>query len=165
MSAVPLLSQFVALWARLYNDSKLVYTTVTFAHIGGIMLGGGCAIAADRMTLRLQTADVIAHQDHLEEIHAVLGPVLIGLAITFLSGLLQLAADLKTFFGSPVFWIKMGLVLVLLLNGALLQRTETALRTGRVPPDRGWRIMRGTAWVSLGLWFGTALLGAALLAV
>lgn len=165
MSVVPYLNHLVAPWANLYNDSKTVSTAVTFAHVGGLMFGGGCAIAADRMTLRLRTTDADVRRIHLEELHAVHRPVLIGLTITFISGLLQLTADLKTFFGTPVFWIKMGLVLCLLFNGAVLQRTETTLRTGTASPDSAWRRLRHTAWISLGLWFGTALLGTVLLAV
>jgi hypothetical protein len=165
MSVVPVLTHLVAPWARLYNDSKVVSTSVTFAHVGGLMFGGGCAIAADRMTLRLRTTDADARRVPLEELHAVHRPVLIGLAIIITSGLLQLSADLKTFLGSPIYWIKMGLVLSLLLNGAVLRRTETALRAGAASPDRAWRRLRATAWISLGLWFGIALLGTALLAV
>ena len=165
MSLVPFLTHLVAPWARLYNDSKLVYTTVTFAHVGGILFGGGCAIAADRMTLGLRTADEEARRVRLAELHAVHRPVLIGLAITFASGFLQLAADLETFLGSAIFWIKMGLVLGLLLNGALLQRIETRIRAGTAQPDRAWRRLRTAAWISLALWFGATLFGSALLAV
>jgi hypothetical protein len=37
-------------------------------------------------------------------------------------------ADLENFLTSPVFWIKLSLVAPLLINGALLQRTESAPR-------------------------------------
>ena len=38
------------------------------------------------------------------------------------------AADLETFATSPVFWVKLGLVTLLLANGLVLERTESRLR-------------------------------------
>ena len=39
-------------WNDFYAHSKLAETIVTFLHVGGVLLGGGLAIAADRGTLR-----------------------------------------------------------------------------------------------------------------
>ena len=46
--------------------------------------------------------------------------VVAGLTLIVISGLLMLAADLDTFLHSRVFWIKMTLIVLLLINGALL---------------------------------------------
>ncbi len=165
MSVVSLATQLAAPWARLYADSKLVSTAVTFTHLGGLLLGGGFAIAADRMTLRRAPGDPSTQRAHLAELHAIHRPVLAGLTLTFLSGFLLLAADLKTFLPAPLFWVKMGVVALLLANGAMLQRAETALRRGTGEPGAGWRRLKQTAWASLGLWFGSVLLGTALLAI
>jgi hypothetical protein len=159
------IQQVVAPWARLYSNSKLVSTGVTFAHVGGLLLGGGCAIAGDRMTLRFQAIDPICQQTHLDELAALHRPVLIGLAITLLSGFLLLGSDLDTYLRSLVFWSKMALIVVLLLNGVQLQRAEMALRQDRSRPEQRWRRLRRAAKGSLALWFGVTLLGTALLAI
>ncbi len=54
--------------------------------------------------------------------------MLVGLVLTLASGVLMLAADLETFAGSVVFWVKMGLALLLFANGYAVTRAETALR-------------------------------------
>jgi len=59
----------------------------------------------------------------------------------------------------------MGLITVLLGNGVLLARTEAALRNHSEHPRRMWRRLRNWAKTSLFLWFGSLLLGTALLAV
>jgi hypothetical protein len=165
MSLVTAVSELAAPWAHLYNDSKLVSTSVTFLHLGGVLLGGGFAIASDRATLRLPRTSPGAERVHLDELHSIHRPVLIGLTLTFLSGLLQFGADVETFLPAPFFWIKMTAIALLLGNGAVLQRAETELRRGTPAPERAWRRLRQSAWASLGLWFGTLLLGTALLAI
>jgi hypothetical protein len=165
MSVVSIATEVVAPWARLYGDSKLLSTLVTFVHLGGLLAAGGFAIAADRATLRLRRNDVTAVVRHLGELQAVHRPVIIGLLLTLGSGLLMLAADLESLLPSVLFWIKMGTVTVLLANGAALQRAERDLRTGRGSPERAWRRLRLSAGASLGLWFGSVLLGTALLSV
>jgi len=154
----------LAPWAHLYNESKAVSTGVTFAHIGGLLLGGGCAVAGDRMSLRFRSMDPACQHTHLDELSALHRPVLIGLSITFLSGVLQLAADLETYLGSAIFWAKMAIVAVLLLNGMQLLRAERALRRDASnSPDR-WNRIRRVAIISLTLWFSATLLGTAMLA-
>jgi hypothetical protein len=165
MSVVSAAATLAAPWAHLYNDSKLLSTGVTFIHLGGLLLGGGFAIAADRATLRLPRVDSSSLTLHLTELHSIHRPVLIGLGLTFVSGLLLLGADVKTFLPAPLFWIKMGVIVLLLGNGAMLQQAETRLRLGTTRADVAWRRLRSSAWLSLGLWFGSLLLGTALLSI
>jgi hypothetical protein len=164
MSLVASAATALAPWARLYNDSKVVSTGVTFAHIGGILLGGGCAVAGDRMSLRFRSMDPACQHTHLDELSALHRPVLVGLSVTFVSGFLQLAADLTTYLGSVVFWAKMAIVATLLLNGIQMQRAERALRFDTVRPENRWGRIRRAAIVSLTLWFSATLLGTAMLA-
>ena len=165
MLLFPSITQIVAPWARLYGDSKLVSTGVTFAHVGGLLLGGGCAIAGDRMSLRFESIDLTCQQIHLDELGALHRPVLIGLGVTLLSGLLLLAADLETFLPSLVFWAKMALIVGLLVNGLLVHRAELVMRRDGERSERAWRRLRRAAKTSLVLWFGVTLLGTALLAI
>jgi hypothetical protein len=165
MSVIEYAAQLTAPWAHLYGDSKLVSTSVLFGHLGGLLLGGGFAIAADRTTLRMVRASASARRNHIHELGAVHRPVVIGLTVTLLSGLLLLAADVETFLLSPLFWLKMGLIAALLGNGVVLERAGRALRNGTTGCNgRTWRRLARSARVSLALWFGSLLLGTALLA-
>ncbi|HEY2825513.1 MAG TPA: hypothetical protein VGI83_08215 [Gemmatimonadales bacterium] len=152
----------IARWAKLYSDSKSVSATVTFAHLGGVLLGGGFAIVADRSSLRLAPAGSGERARELRELAAVHPWVLWGLGITFATGLLQLFADLTTFLPSAVFWTKMSLVALLLGNGYVRMRTERTLIAGGAGAERRFR---GTSIVSLVLWFAILLAGTMLTTV
>ena len=162
MSLLDALTQALQPWATLYSDSTPVHSVVLFTHLAGVLLGGGLAIAADRSTLRvLRSAEAVRHH-HLVELHGVHRPVLIGLALALASGTLMLAADLKTFAESPLFWIKMGVIVALLANGYQLQCTERRLRAALGHGGRDWTVLRRSAVLSLALWFVALLLGALL---
>ena len=72
----------------------------------------------------------------------------------------MLAADLDSLLYSRVFWIKMGLVALLLVNGATLWAAER--RAGRRDAS-AWRTLRVTATASVALWLLATLAGVALL--
>jgi uncharacterized membrane protein len=150
----------LAPWQAAYSDSKLVSSSITIAHLAALFFGGGFAIAADRSTLRSHTP--IDRASQLRELRAVHRPVLIALAVLFVTGVLIAAADLETYVASPVFWVKLGLVALLLVNGAVLTRTEARLRAD--PERRGalWRRLRLSAIASLTLWTATLIAGALL---
>lgn len=166
MTGIPQgLIDFAHPWADLYSGSKVLPTVVTFAHVGGLLLSGGLAITADRVTLRLKTFDAPARAQHLADLARTHRAVIAGLVVIALSGLLMLAADLETFLGSPVFWIKMTLVVALLANGYRMTRLERALREGDASSGAGWNRLRSTAIVSLVLWFVITLAGVTLVNV
>jgi hypothetical protein len=142
-------------WTELYSSSAVIRTAVTFAHVGGVLFGGGCAIAADRATLRADPGDS-AQLRLLAQTHRA---VLIGLAFVATSGLLLLAANLETYLTSRLYWTKMLLVVFLLMNGLRLTRAEGAARAGAAS---GWARLRGASQTSLILWFLIALLGVSL---
>lgn len=149
----------VARWAHLYSDRKAVSEAVTFIHLGGVLLAGGMAVAADRATLRLArvpAGDARTGEWALAEIAGVHRLVLWGLVLIFASGLLQTLADLDTYLTSVVYWSKLALVAVLLANGWVRLRAEHRVRRG----ERGaWPAYRRTSIASLGLWFTLVLLG------
>jgi hypothetical protein len=166
MSLVPFLAQAFAPWHDLYGDSKAVAIAVSATHLLALLFGGGFAVAADRATLRTEFEDVRTRRRALEELAAVHRPVLTALAVLFLSGCALAAADVETFAASPFFAAKLLLVALLLANGAVLARTEAALRRrgADIGPtaDRLWRRLRATARLSMGLWAATLLAGTVL---
>jgi hypothetical protein len=151
----------IARWAHLYSDHKAVSEAVNFVHFGGVLLAGGLAVAADRATLRLARARVDGGTSSwaLTEIAGVHRLVLGGLGVVLVSGLLQTFADLDTYLTSVVFWSKMALVAVLLLNGWIRLRAETAVRQG---DSDAWPAYRRTSIASLMLWFTLVLFGTVL---
>lgn len=147
------LTAFVHPWAALYGDSKGVSNTVTFLHLGGLLLGGGAAVTMDRETLAAARSDERARGHILDRLRRSHRWVLTGLALTFVTGVLQVASDLETFLPSTIFWSKMALVALLLANGGLVIRGEKAATTGN------WGPLRVAAIASLALWTVILLMG------
>jgi uncharacterized membrane protein len=146
-------------WASLYSNSAPLRTVVEFAHVGGLVAGGGTAIAADRLTIQAARHDAVARQrqiHHIENVHFV---VLGGLTFVVLSGLLLFLADVETYVHSKVFWLKMACVVVLIVNGV---RLVTEGRRAEVGSAEGWLGLKRAAIVSLVFWSVTTLLGVAL---
>ena len=79
-----------------------------------------------------------------------------------LSGRALLTSDIETFWGSPIYWLKMAFVVALLANGAMITRAEAALDRDDSDAAPGWRTLRRTSVASLGLWFLITALGIAL---
>src|SRR5215470_15540991 len=140
MGVVNQLAHWLAPWQSLYDNSKLVSGSVTTIHLLALLYSGGLAIAADRSTLRAASRSTSIREFLIDELGAIHRPVLVALTIVFLTGVLLTAADFKTFVGSPAFWVKMGLIVLLVINGAVLTRTETAIRSTPTPAtdERLW---------------------------
>lgn len=148
-------------WATFYGDSRLTQTLVTFAHVGGLLLAGGLAIATDRATLRMASdADRRRHLLDVASIHRIVFPALI---VVVVSGLLLVTADVETFWVSPIYWTKMVLVVLLLANGARMRRIERVAAVDATVTPAHWSALRGTAITSLVLWLATTLAGVALI--
>jgi hypothetical protein len=153
------LSSAAAPWASLYSNHAVLRTAVVFAHIGGLVGAGGCAVAADRATLLALRRHEAERRHQVEALAGTHRVVIGGLVFIVASGLMLFAADVQTFFYSRVFWIKMALILSLLVNGALLTAAERRANQGA---DDAWGRLRGTAVASLALWFLITLAGVAL---
>jgi len=158
MPLVESLAHLAEPWATAYDNSKLLMNGVMFSHIGGFLVAGGLALAADRSVFRATGADLSVRRVHVAELNAVHTPVLIGLIVSFASGLLLFLADVSTFATSPVFWIKMGFLALLLGNGAALRRLGHRLATEEVS-ERAWQTLRRSAAASSLLWFVAVLTG------
>ena len=152
-------------WQSLYSNSSLVSSSVTALHIVTLLLSGGLALGADRMTLRALREPEPERARHLGELRAVHRPVVAAMVLLLVSGALLAAADVETFAVSVLFWVKMGVVVLLLANGVLLVRTERriehSLQAGATP-HRVWRGLGIHARISLSLWLVITVLGVVL---
>src|SRR4051794_37102225 len=152
-------------WAHAYADSKLIATVVTFGHIASLLMAGGLAVATDRATLRALSLAAAERGRHLEDLSGVHRLVVGGLALSVITGFLLFASDVETFVGSWIFWLKMGLICVLLLNGYRMTRAEHALRADAAEASPAWIALRRSALVSVALWYAITLAGVALMNV
>ena len=154
-------------WKQTYSDSVALSTSVTAIHLLAMLFGGGLAIAADRTTLLLRGEKLEERRQHLIDLSELHRPVLIALAVSFISGVAMLTSDLETFVASPALWIKLGLVALLLINGVLLERTESALRNSANSEgsESLWSRLKFNAVSSLVLWSATLVAGITLVNV
>jgi hypothetical protein len=147
----------LAWWSALYSDHQAVSVTVRFLHLAGLLVGGGTALVADRHLLGTVSRDTVARNAALAMAgasHRIVVPALVLMAST---GLLMATADLETFLSSRLFWIKMIIVGLLLLNGVVLVLTErAAVRSGG---DRDWARLRAVSAASAVLWLSALLAG------
>lgn len=142
-------------WTEFYQDSKVLQIAILFGHMGGLLIGAGCAVAADRLTLLATPGD----QHQLKALSGSHRVVLGGLAAMFVSGALMFAANFDTYFVSKWYWAKMALIVLLLLNGVRLTRAERAATAGE---PTGWARLRSASIASLVLWVLITLFGAIL---
>jgi len=154
-----LVSSFFENWNSFYSNHAVIRSLIGFLHIGGLVIGGGLAISADRMTLRAAKRGAAERANQLEALRSTHRIVLISLAAVLVSGFLLFAADSDNFLHSILFWVKMVMVVALMLNGVLLTRAERRAESDAVA---GWRWLTITSTISVALWMLTTLAGAAL---
>src|SRR5258708_28580880 len=150
-------------WNKFYSHSKLTETLVQFAHIGGLVVAGGIAIATDRLTLRASAWTDGDRRHHLGDLAQLHRTLIAGLTITILSGLAMLTSDLETFLASWIYWVKMVMVVLLLVNGAQMQNVEKKLAVDSSAASPHWARLRTSAIASIALWLSVTLAGIALL--
>ncbi len=147
-------------WGSFFANHATVRTLVTFLHVGAIMGAGGAAVTADRGILAALRLDDRARRQQLAALQQTHRIVIAGLACIAISGLLLFASDVDSFLYSKMFWTKMSLVALLLVNGAVLASAEGRAARGAA---EAWRTLHVTAFASVALWFLVTLAGVALL--
>lgn len=143
-------------WADFKADHRVVTRGLGALHLSGILLGGGTAIFLDRAVRRAAGATETARTFILEEMargHRVIVP---SLAVVFVTGVLWTLSELDEFLTSPVYWLKMGLIALLLINAMTMIRAERGVRAGDAT---AWARLRTTATLSLVLWFAILVAG------
>jgi hypothetical protein len=149
----------IASWASLYSNHATLRTAIEFLHVGGLVAAGGCAVAADRIALRAARHGATARTSELDPLEGTHRVVVAGLVAVIASGWLMFGADVDTFLYSKLFWLKMTLMVLLLVNGSLLRRAERDARAG---DTSAWERITLTAKASIALWAFTTLVGTAL---
>jgi uncharacterized membrane protein len=157
------LASAVESWAAFYGDHQMVSVTVRYLHLAGLLVGGGTALAADRQILRAARSGSEARSGVVAALDASHRVVVPSLAVVVATGLLMAASDTDTFLNSRLYWSKMGLVGLLLLNGVGLLAAERAVAGER---PKAWRWLGLVSAASLLLWliilfFGVWLTAAA----
>jgi len=154
MALPEFLAHAVAGWAGFYADHRIVSVTVRYLHLAGLLIGGGTALALDRRVLgarRRPEPERRAVLDALAGSHRVVLP---AFGLVMLTGVLMTASDTATFFAARIYWTKMSLVALLLLNGAgLLLAEGRARRNGR------WTWVSVASALSLALWLSILYAG------
>ena len=145
-------------WSAYYSDHQMISVFIRYVHLAGLMVGGGTALAIDRVVLasaRRRTSDRRqAAMTALSGSHRVVVPALVVVAAT---GVLMTAADWATFEASRLFWFKMGLFALLMVNGGALVAAER--RYAQAADIEKWRrviLASGASWV---LWLLILLIG------
>jgi hypothetical protein len=155
------LTNFAEPWSKLYSHSKITSALVTFFHVAPLIFGAGAAFMMDRATLRARAQNTEERQRHLVELSKIHGLVIFGLGLSLISGVLMFLSDVETFLPSIYFWVKLALVALLLVNGAVMMLTEKSL--ANKPDDlRMWGRLRTVALLSAFLWLATTLAGVVL---
>ncbi|MEZ5417164.1 MAG: hypothetical protein R2708_07465 [Vicinamibacterales bacterium] len=155
--AVPAaLEPLISSWSSYYSDHQLASVAVRYVHLASAVVGGGSAIALDRKVLGAGGAGRDTRSALLQELRGSHRVVVPALALMALSGVLMMAADLDTFLASNLFWLKIGLVGLLLGNGVLLLSAEAALERS---VGGSWTRLALPAAASAALWLVIVFVG------
>jgi hypothetical protein len=119
------------------------------------------AFAADLATLKAHRAGSAERDAQLLVLSTTHRLVLFGLSLSVVSGLGLFLSDVENFWTSIFWWIKILMVVLLLINGYILTRTESVLLRNR-QDTAAWGRLRVIAILSMVLWLGTALAGVVL---
>jgi uncharacterized membrane protein len=151
MAFATTVASFTNWWSAYYGDHQMISLTVRYVHLAALMVGGGSALAIDRVVLgtaRRRTEDRRqAAMTALSGSHRVVVPALIVVTIT---GVLMTAADWSTFEVSKLFWSKMALFAMLVANGGALVAAERRYADGVVIEK--WRRVLLASGASVLLW-------------
>jgi hypothetical protein len=143
-------------WADFYGHHQMVSVSIRYLHLAGLVTGGGTALALDRRVLGAARSGPGARAGLVAALDASHRVVVPALAVVVTTGLLMTASDTDTFFASRLYWSKMGLVGLLLLNGLGLLAAERAIVGERA---KGWLWLGATSAASLVLWLTILFFG------
>jgi hypothetical protein len=138
-------------WIVTITNSAVLISVVWLAHYLGFFVLVGTTAVVD-----LRILGVAAWNQKLAPLARLLFPFAwTGLGLVIASGFIMFAGQATTFYPTAVFRIKMGMVLLALAFGVIVQRKLPGWdRAPSVPAVAKW-----LAFVSLALWIATILAG------
>jgi hypothetical protein len=138
-------------WIVTVTNSAVLISLVWLVHYFGFFLLVGTTAVVD-----LRVLGVAARNLKLVPLAGQLFPFAwTGLGLVIASGFIMFAGQATTFYPTAVFRIKMGMVLLALVFGAIVHRKSRVWdRAPSVPAAAKW-----LAFVSLALWIGAILAG------
>ena len=148
---------FTAWWSSYYGNHQLASVSVRFLHLAGIVMGGGTGLFADRQVIGAIRAGSQEREAVLSLLSRVHAHVISWIVVVGSTGVLMTAADTSTFFASKIYWFKMGMVALLVANGAALFFAER--RSRRLGVEAGWPRLAAISTISATLWLVTLFLG------
>ncbi len=152
-----LLAGVIYAWSGYYGNHPFVSVFVRFAHLSAIALGGGSALLTDLWVLKAKNAQLTEKESVFQSLRRIHGYVIPWIAVLVVTGILMTLADFDTFWNSRIYWIKMALVAMLIMNGVTLLLAEH--RTRRIGLAAGWRRLVRVSMISFILWITTLFAG------
>jgi hypothetical protein len=152
--------RLAAPWHHLFDRSRPVEMATVGTHVLSMLVAGGLAIAHDRGTLRASGRSDLIRSHHLGELRDVHRPVVVALGICMASGVALFGSDVATYAVSPTFWIKLGLIALLLANALVMQTGERTLSYAVAggAATAAWTRIRASSVVSVALWASIVLI-------
>jgi uncharacterized membrane protein len=147
-----------AWWSSYYGNHQIVSVAIRFLHLAALLLGGGTGLFADRQVLGALRAGNQEREEVLATLKRVHAHVVSWIVLVGFTGLLMTAADTTTFLPSKLFWCKMTLVALLLLNGAVMILVERRARRLRATAS-SWPPLAIVSAISALLWLAALFLG------
>ena len=138
-------------WIVTITNSAVLISLVWLVHYFGFFLLVGTTAVVD-----LRILGAAARKQRLAPLAGQLFPFAwTGLGLVIVSGFIMFAGQATTFYPAAVFRIKMGMVLLALIFGVIVQRKSLVWgRAPTVPAAAKW-----LAFASLALWIGAILAG------
>jgi hypothetical protein len=138
-------------WIITITNSAVLISLVWLVHYFGFFLLIGTTAVVD-----LRVLGAAARNQKLAPLAGLLFPFAwTGLGLAVASGFIMFAGQATTFYPTAVFRIKMGMVLLALVFGVIVQRKSPGWdRSPSLPAAAKW-----LAFASLALWLGAILAG------
>jgi len=124
------LSQALASWNSYYGNHQALSVAIRYVHLAALLVGGGTALAIDREVFVLRRSTSQVRDATIARLNSAHSLVIGSIVFIVVSGVLMAAADVETYLVSSTFWIKMALVAILLVNGAVLARAGRRTAAG-----------------------------------
>jgi len=124
------LSHALASWNSYYGNHQALSVAIRYVHLAALLVGGGTALALDRELFGLRRSTSHVRDATIARLNSAHGLVIGSIVFIVVSGVLMAAADVETYLASSTFWIKMALVAILLVNGAVLARAGRRAAAG-----------------------------------